>query len=714
MPGDAGGGPPAPAEDRRRLSEHASPEAILDALLPAQHAVYVKDRDGRYLMVNAVGAATVGHAPEDIVGLTDLDVFPGELGARVRRTDEEIMASGEPRTVEEPVVVGGELRTYLSTKAPLRDPAGNVIGLVGASTDVTSLREADEELGRSEAHLAEAQALTGIGSWEWDVRTGEARWSGEAYRILGRDPAEFEATFDAYMECIHPDDRERVAAQAEFVTGPESEGTGAMEYRIVRPDGEERIVSARGRVFFDVDGTPLRMVGAMHDVTEQRRAQEQMAAREQQLSVAAELTGIGSWDWDPVEDRVTWSPTLYRIFGIAEDEFHGNVEDYLARVHPEDREARRRLIEEALRGEDSGVSEERIVRGDGEVRILRSRIHVIRGDDGRPLRMIGACEDVTERKHSDRELERRARREALVSRIGRMALAGEDIRTEVSRVLSKELAIDTVDVDLEVQVPPGSFADALLTTGEPVTVPDWSRETRFELPADLADGGVRASAGMAIRSYRGARGTLAVHTPEARTFDASELWLLESLSRLLGEAMERVRAGERMRIQALKDPLTGLPNRALLYDRLRHALELAARHDSRLAVMFIDLDGFKVVNDELGHAAGDDLLTAAADRLQDVVRVSDTLARMGGDEFVAVCEDVPSVDAALETAERLRMALSSPVTVGGRTYRISASIGIVFATPSHETPADIVRDADRAMYAAKEQGGDRVAVYEEG
>src|SRR5207244_10910670 len=102
-----------------------------------------------------------------------------------------------------------------------------------------------------------------------------------------------------------------------------------------------------------------------------------------------------------------------------------------------------------------------------------------------------------------------------------------------------------------------------------------------------------ASAGIAIRSYRGIWGSLVVHAREPRVFDGSELWLLESLSRLLGEAMERVRSGERMRLQSLKDPLTGLSNRTLLSDRLRHALELAGRRESQLAVLFVDLDGFK-------------------------------------------------------------------------------------------------------------------------
>ena len=188
MAPDVGGGRPAPDSDRRLLLEHASQEAILDALLPAQDAVYVKDRAGSYLMVNAAGAANLGYEPAQLVGKTDLEVFAGQLGERLWRSDQEIMAGGEPRTIEEPVIVRGRLRTYLSTKAPLRDSSGAVGGLVGVSTDATALSEADEELRRKEAQLAEAQALAQVGSWEWHVSSGEQSWPEEALRIFGRVP----------------------------------------------------------------------------------------------------------------------------------------------------------------------------------------------------------------------------------------------------------------------------------------------------------------------------------------------------------------------------------------------------------------------------------------------------------------------------------------------------------------------------------------------
>jgi len=220
------------------------------------------------------------------------------------------MAAGETRRVKEPVIVGGRLRTYLSTKSPLRDTAGLVVGLVGVSTDVTALSEADEQLVRREAQLAEAQALTRVGSWEYDVRTGEQSWSDETYRIMGRDRAGFAATFDAFVDCVHPDDRQRLTDEAAKAMAPGADGSYAVEHRIIRPDGEERICRCRGRVFFDLDGTPLRIVGAVQDVTDRQPAAERLGRildSANEAFVTMTDTGVIS-EWNrTAEETFGWS-----------------------------------------------------------------------------------------------------------------------------------------------------------------------------------------------------------------------------------------------------------------------------------------------------------------------------------------------------------------------------------------------------------------------
>jgi diguanylate cyclase (GGDEF)-like protein/PAS domain S-box-containing protein len=302
MASGQGNGRAAVDAERRRLLELASHEALFDALLPAQDGVFVKDRNGRYLMVNASGAAHLGYLPEQLVGKTDLEIFPGQLGERLMRSDREIMETGEAQTLEEPVVVGGQLRTYLSTKARLTDSSGAVIGLVGVSTDVSPLREADEEVRRREAQLAEAQALSAVGSWEWEIPTGELRWSEEAYRVIGRDPSQPAPTFKQFLDCVHPDDRRRLADAVATAIGPGSDGVYDIEHRIVRPDGEVRTCICRGRVFFDLDGTPLRMVGAVQDVTERKRSEaerEALIVKLETLARTDELTGLlnrRAWD----------------------------------------------------------------------------------------------------------------------------------------------------------------------------------------------------------------------------------------------------------------------------------------------------------------------------------------------------------------------------------------------------------------------------------
>jgi diguanylate cyclase (GGDEF)-like protein/PAS domain S-box-containing protein len=175
---------------------------------------------------------------------------------------------------------------------------------------------------------------------------------------------------------------------------------------------------------------------------------------------------------------------------------------------------------------------------------------------------------------------------------------------------------------------------------------------------------------------------------------------------------ERTALEEQLRHLALHDTLTGLPNRTLLTDRLEHALAAAAREGGTAALLFLDLDRFKEVNDSLGHRAGDALLVQLAGRLEGLLRPGDTAARLGGDEFTVLCRGV-DLDQARSVADRIRAAAAEPFVLEGHPTRVSASIGLVLAGPSDDAES-LLRDADTAMYEAKERGRDRHATFHDG
>jgi diguanylate cyclase (GGDEF)-like protein/PAS domain S-box-containing protein len=178
---------------------------------------------------------------------------------------------------------------------------------------------------------------------------------------------------------------------------------------------------------------------------------------------------------------------------------------------------------------------------------------------------------------------------------------------------------------------------------------------------------------------------------------------------------ERKEAEEKLAHQALHDPLTGLPNRLLLVDRLRNAIARGLRHDGPPpVVMFLDLDRFKLVNDSLGHGAGDELLISVANRLRGVVRASDTLSRFGGDEFVILCEGMASQDAVMALAERAMTAIDAPFSINGERFHIGVSIGVAFVDDDGPSPEELLGDADYAMYLAKARSGQgRVQLFDQ-
>jgi diguanylate cyclase (GGDEF)-like protein len=186
---------------------------------------------------------------------------------------------------------------------------------------------------------------------------------------------------------------------------------------------------------------------------------------------------------------------------------------------------------------------------------------------------------------------------------------------------------------------------------------------------------------------------------------------LRAIANVLAVAMGRLRGEERMRHDALHDPLTGVANRALCRERLIHALARTGRDHGSACVLFIDLDDFKAVNDLYGHAAGDSLLIALSRRLVQTVRPADTVARIGGDEFVVVCEDIDE-STAIALGHRLTEAVNEPLDIDGIEHRLSASIGIALGAAGRRDPDSLLADADAAAYRAKAEGRGRVEVFD--
>ena len=191
--------------------------------------------------------------------------------------------------------------------------------------------------------------------------------------------------------------------------------------------------------------------------------------------------------------------------------------------------------------------------------------------------------------------------------------------------------------------------------------------------------------------------------------DEEPLYLIAQVE----DVTERRALRERLAYAAIHDPLTSLPNRVLFMDRLEVALSRSARHARRVAVIFLDLDRFKLVNDSMGHAAGDRLLEAVADRLRATVRPSDTVARFGGDEFIVLCDDVAEESVALGLADRLTASLAQPVVLPEGEIFVSASMGVALSHDIGDTASSLLRDADTAMYRAKERGRARTVLFDQ-
>jgi PAS domain S-box-containing protein len=272
--------------------------------------IYAKDRESRFLICNQANVRLLGARSEaELQNKTIADLCPPEIARRFLEDDRIVMEKGSPLfDREEPFIQpDGQARTFLTTKLPLRDASGAVIGLVGISKDITDRQRAEEALRRSEANLRLAQRIGRIGSWEADLEKNILQWSEETYRIFGCRPEMFTPTEEGFLALVHPDDRANYRKSADHAL--KHGKYYSVDYRVVCPNGVERYLVQQARIVRDAEGKPIQMIGTVQDLTERRLAEEALRESEERFRILFERSPEAIFILDP-HDRERLLPIL--------------------------------------------------------------------------------------------------------------------------------------------------------------------------------------------------------------------------------------------------------------------------------------------------------------------------------------------------------------------------------------------------------------------
>ena len=463
---------------------------------------------------------------------------------------------------------------------------------------------------------------------------------------------------------------------------------------------------------------------------------ETLRRREKLLEVAEQLASIGHCEWDFERDcLLSCSEGYARIYGQSREELilsQSNWDKVLLQLHPEDRDS---YTDSYLSQRETGSHEVeyRVLREDGTIRHVHETGFVEFGRDGKAVAAFALLQDITDRKIYQQALENR---EAMAQQVETIADIGHfifDLKNETYVFLSPGFArIHGVSVD-EYMIMVASRVDDM----EDVHPEDYERlagvyehhrrtgdEFDVEYRIYRSDGelrwlreqgaSVRSSSGEPIQSIGVLQDITRQYLTEQNLREARNTLesmvksrtrkLAETVNQLQAEIAERKKIAAELDFLANHDALTGLPSLRLCKDRLDRSLAEARRKQQMSAVMFLDLDGFKQINDSHGHEFGDLVLKATADRIRAEIRETDTVARIGGDEFIVILSSLPEVSVADRIAESLIRQISEPLQVGQDGVEVSASIGVSLY-PEHGDNADeLMRAADAAMYRVKDQG----------
>ncbi|MFN8040463.1 MAG: PAS domain S-box protein [Acidimicrobiales bacterium] len=673
------------AAERALRASQARLAAVVDA---SPDVIAIVDAEARVEWISATVTTILGHDADELVGCTAFDlVSPDDLDEVLPRF---LAVSAEPGT-HEPMLLhvrhaDGSIVPVEGLGTLLPGDGDEPDSILVSVRDVRARLEAEEALRRRDERF---RALVQHSADAIVVIDGEAAItyaSPAAEAIFGQPPTERQV--DSALDFIHPDDQEWAAEEfLALMATPAAVTTRRLRVRH-HPDGFRWVEATVVNRFGDpaVDG----LVANIRDITDRMATEEALRRSEARFRTVVQ----GSYDAVVVVDRegsIMWvTESSERMLGWTPDDLVGV--NGLDLIHPDDVDLIAAELASFVAGTGVPVPTTiKLKHKDG------SWHHVeIVGTDMLDHPDIGGIA-LNARLVDDRvAAERQLRRLIDIFELTRDLVAIADARGNIEylnaaarRFFGVDDDVELGDLSLGTSFTPASL-DRLRTEVMPsvTATGTWSGE----LDAVRADGEVVAMLAQMI-----------AHLDDGR---------LEFVSAVFRDITERKAFERRLEHEATHDPLTGLPNRTLLLDRLDLALARSRRRGRGVGVLFCDLDHFKVVNDSLGHSAGDRLLVDVADRLQHQLRPGDTVSRFGGDEFVILCEDVDGPDPAVRLAERVEEAMAAPFRLGEEDLHLGVSIGIAIGEPGTGDPEALIRDADAAMYRAKAKGRQRHQVFE--
>jgi diguanylate cyclase (GGDEF)-like protein/PAS domain S-box-containing protein len=567
------------------------------------------------------------------------------------------------------------------------DAGGRFLGYRGVGRDVTEQRRAEIALAAAKERLELALGGGNLAEWDYDLASRQVYLGGGWAAFLGREPAASVNKDGDLFDLVHREDRPAMAAAMTGALKGES-AVYTADYRVRTEDGGWRWLRTVGQVIKrDADGRALRMSGTVADIDDRKRAEEALRDTEQRYRLLVELApdgvivhsngGIIEYA-NPAAARLLGATSPKRLAGMALEEL----------VEPAYRERLRERLRYLHAGPGwLGFERRKLIALDGrEIVVDGAGVSFL--ERGR-LVAQSVFRDVTDQARQNQALAEREQR------FRDVAEASGEFVWEVDRewrytYLSEraESVLGFVRAELL-----GRRPHELMPLGEERAVEAW-------LEKNAAGGSAWRSLEYRSVTKSGAAIWLSVSAVAVR----DPAGALAGWRGTAADITARKQAEARIESLATRDVLTGLPNRWLLSDRVGQAILAAARGRSQLALLCIDLDRFKLVNDSLGHAAGDALLRAVAERLGGTLRREDTLARLGGDEFVLLWNGMKSNEDAAALAQRVLAILARPFTVEGRSLNVGVSIGVAVYPSDGRDFLELLRNADAAMYYAKESG----------